>query len=131
MVDRPSRGPRASPIGNPGLERAKVKLVERDATNPGQQTPQSANVVTDAALVLVLKHKLRRGLLESSRRPDAVDLRLPSVLHHARELPFRFFELTCASALANSPPEHDLVDVPDAGPHDEAGYSFASHVVSP
>ena len=80
-----------------------------------------------AALVLVLEHKLRRGLLEGSRGPDAVDLGLSGLFHHSREVPFCFFELSCASALANSPPEDALVDVPDPGPHDEAGYSFASH----
>src|SRR5262245_47308897 len=36
-----------------------------------------------------------------------------------------------ASALANSPTEDDFVDVPDAGPQEEAGHVFASHVVTP
>ena len=81
--------------------------------------------------MLVLQHKLCRGLLEGSSGPDAVDLGLPGLFHHSREVSFRFFELSCASALANSPPEDALVDVPDPGPHDEAGYSFASHDFSP
>ena len=92
---------------------------------------QPADVVVEAALVLVLQHKLRRRLLERASRPHTVHLGLPCLFHHSREFPFRFFELSCASALANSPPEDALVDVPDPASDDEAGYSFASHVVTP
>src|SRR5687767_12394039 len=53
------------------------------------------------------------------------------LFHHPRERPFRVFDLRCASALTNSPPVDDLIDVPYAGPHDEAGYSFASHMFAP
>ena len=95
------------------------------------QSLESAHVVIDAPLVLVLQHKLCRGLLERSSRPDAVDLGLPRLFHHSREVLFGFFELSCASALANSPPEEAFVDMPDPGPHDEAGDLFASHGVSP
>jgi hypothetical protein len=66
--------------------------------------------------VLVFEHEFRRGLLEGSNRPDAVDVSLPGFFHHSREVSFRFLELICASALANSPPEDALVDMPDPGP---------------
>ena len=52
---------------------------------------------------------------------DSVDLCLPLFFHDPCEISLRFFEFSCASALANSPPEDVLVDMPDPGPHDEAG----------
>ena len=58
---------------------------------------------------------------------------LPCLFHHSCEVSFRFFESSCASALANSPPEDDLVDVPDPGSEARPGillrpmlYSFRS-----
>src|SRR5436190_23993993 len=89
------------------------------------------DIVTDAALLLVFEHELGSGLLECTHRPHTVDIGLSGLFHHSCELPFRLFEPSCASAAANSPPEDDLVDVPDPGPHDEAGYLFASHDFTP
>ena len=62
--------------------------------------------------MLVFQHKLGRGLFEGPSGPDAVDLGLSRFFHHSCEVPFGFLELSCASALANSPPEDALVDMP-------------------
>ena len=77
---------------------------------------EKADVIPDAPLVLVLEHEFRRGLLEGSSGPDAIDLGLSRLFHHSREVLFGFLELISASASANSPPEDAFVDMPDPGP---------------
>ena len=127
----PAATPARAPLLDPRLQRAHCSLSSATPPIHGMSPLRRPTSSREAALVLVLQHKLRRGLLEGSRRPYAVDLRLTGLFHHSCEVPFRFFELSCASALANSPPEDALVDMPDPGSHDEAGYSFASHDLSP
>ena len=81
MVDGANRGPRTLPLLNPILQRPPVDFVKPYMTDPGHKSFKSAHVVTDAALMLVLLNKLRRGLLERMHRPDAVDLSLADLFH--------------------------------------------------
>src|SRR5436853_5839941 len=131
MIDGPNFGALATPLRDPRLQCTHVQLVQGNIAYCRHDPFQATDVVAQASLVLVLKHKLRRGLLEGSRGPYAVDVSLTGLFHHSREMRFRCFELSCTSALANSPPEQALVDMPVSGPHDEAGDVFASHVLSP
>ena len=76
VVDR-AHSRASAPAGiDPWLKAAAMDPIKRLGTYPRQQALETAYVVVDAPLVLVLQHKLRRGLLEGSSRPDAVDLEL-------------------------------------------------------
>src|ERR1700730_1852183 len=116
---------------DPRLQGPNMQAIDWVVADPSHQKLQVHDVVGDAAFVLVFAHKLRGGLLEASNGPYSVDLRLPGLLHDPYERPFCFLEPRCTSALANSASEEALVDVPDSGSHDEAGYFLASHAVTP
>ena len=106
---------------DPGLQGSHVEPIKRDGPDPGQQPLQAADIVVQAAFVLVLQHKLCRGCFEGPRRSDTVDLGLPELLHQSREVSLRLFDLSCSRALANAPSVKVLVDVPDPASLNEAG----------
>ena len=92
MVDGALRGASLASLFDPGLQSTHVNAIEREATYPGHQSPQAADVVRQAALMLVFQHKLRRGLLKRARGPNTVDLGLACFFHHSCEVSFGFFE---------------------------------------
>ncbi len=105
--------------------------VKRIVTQEGEQVFQKTNIPAEASLVLVLQYKLGCRLLERPGGPDAVDLRLPNLLHQSGQESLGLFELSCSSALANSPPADVLVDVPEAIPEGEARCLFTPHFSTP
>ena len=131
VIDRSGRLALFPPNIDPRAEDTRVDAAKGQRPKYGHQQIQLDDVAGKAPLVLVLKYILRRCLVKGPRGPDAVDLSLTGLFHYSREGPFCFFELSRASALANSPPEEALVDMPVSGSHDESGYSFASHILSP
>ena len=98
IVDGPDRSSLSPLRFDPGLQRAHVQAIKPNSANEWHLSIEMADVIPDAPLVLVLKHEFRRGLLEASSRPDAVDESLPGFFHHSREASFRFLKLISASA---------------------------------
>jgi len=131
LIDGADGDLHAAAILNPWLQYTHMELVQRHVSDPRHQAFEPANVVAQASLVLVLKHKLGSRLLEQPSRSHTVDLDLPYLFHHSREGSFGFFKSICASALANSLPKDDLVDVPDTASEGEPRHSFASHCFTP
>jgi len=105
--------------------------IERNVPDPRHEMLELDKIGCQTSLVLVFEHKLCCGLLERSSGPDAVHLSLPFFFHQPCEVTFRFFKMTCLSALANSPPADAFVDMPDPTPEDEAGISLSSHLSAP
>src|SRR5262249_11007394 len=120
MVDGAGALSLSAPPIDPRLQQADVDAIDGDIANQPHQQFELHDVACQAALVLIFEDELARGLLEGSRRPYPVDLRLALFLHDAREHCLGFPELSCASAAANSPPEQALVDMEPSGSLDEA-----------
>ncbi len=131
LIDRAGGDAITTALRDPGLKTFAMDSIERQTSDVRHQPLQPTDIIRQAAFMLVLQHKFRRGLLEGSSRPDAVNHRLPGLLHQSGEEPFRFLDVSCFSALANSPPADTFVDMPDPAPEEEAGYSFASHTIDP
>src|SRR5262249_20267417 len=102
-------------------------VIHWHSPDPRHQQLELQNVVAEAALVLVLQHILGRSLLKRAKWSDAIDLGLTRFFHQSYEIPLRFLEPSCASALANAPPANVLAPMPDAASLDESRHFLASH----